>query len=299
MKAYRRDGWHSLSIKHPLNFKACVFSGQPLNFHSVHKINSDRAHACYVTIRGIIELEYGREGLVNALDYRYHGDYNAQSAKEEVIRRFGVEDDMQFIYDRINTDRYMKSAILKHVGMRVTQNEPWETTLCFLISQFNNIPRINQIVRTLISRFGEELDDGITSTRLFPTPYALSRVSLDELRSCGTGFRAKYIKNVAKACAEGADLNSVYSMSYDEGKAFLMELDGIGDKVADCILLMGYKKLVAFPIDVWVKKTMEKLYLGGRTTNIRAIHDFAERRWGDYAGYAQQYLFHDARLGGL
>lgn len=290
-----KKGWIPITTKFPVNMKASLESGQPLTFHSVYKTDNGIAHLSYVTEKGAIELQY-RDGVpVSALRFRYHGDYTASSAGDEISRRFGLEDDMPLIYKSISTDRHMRGAIEGLYGMRVTQNDPWETTLCFVISQFNNIKRIKGIVRTMVNRYGDEMDTGERSTRLFPSPEAVSRASVDELKACGAGFRARYIKNVARAVAEEVDLGSIQRMDYEEAKGLLMGMEGIGDKVADCILLMGYKKLDAFPIDVWIKRSMESLYFDGRKTSIKAIHEFADRNWGDYAGYAQQYLFHSAR----
>jgi len=290
--------WSTIRTRFPINMKASLDSGQPLTFHSVYTITNGTAHVSYVTGRGAIELEYKEGGPTSSFRYRYHGDYTPASARSEVVRRFGLEDDMPAIYSRIGTDRHMKGAIGRHYGLRVTHNEPWETTLCFVISQFNNVKRIKGIVRNLVNTYGDVMDTGDKSTRLFPSAETISNVSVKDLKKAGAGFRAKYIKSVATAVAGGVDLEGIHNMDYDEAKSMLMSMDGIGDKVADCILLMGYKKLGAFPIDVWVKRSMEKLYFDNKKTSIDAIHDFADEQWGDYAGYAQQYLFHNARLQG-
>lgn len=295
----KHDGWEEITTKFPVNMKASLDSGQPLAFHSVYNIDGSIAHVSYVTGRGAIELEYVEGAPSTVLHYKYHGDYTASSAKKEIMRRFGLGDNMAEVYKNISTDSHIKSAIERHYGLRVTHNEPWETTLCFVISQFNNIKRIKGIVRNLINAYGPEMDTGDRLTRLFPDAETLSKASIADLRTAGTGFRAKYIKNIASACAEGFDLDGVRSMDYGEAKSYLMDMDGVGDKVADCILLMGYKQWSAFPIDVWVKRSMEKLYFNSRKKSIEDIHEFADGRWGDYAGYAQQYLFHNARKAGL
>lgn len=291
----RKDGWKNLITRFPVNVKASVQSGQPLNFHSVYTLNGNVGHLNYVTPKGIIELEYLEGKPAREVRFKYHGNYNSTTAKQEVTRRFGLNDNMPLIYENINTDPQMEKAIKSLYGMRITHNEPWETTMCFVISQFNNIKRIKGIVRNLINKFGEDLDTGDKSTKLFPTPEALSSASIDQLKASGAGFRAKYIKAVATDVAENFDLGKINKMDYESGKNSLMSLNGVGDKVADCILLMGYKKLDAFPIDVWVKRSMEKIYFDGKKTSIKKIHAFASDKWGEHRGYAQQYLFHTAR----
>ena len=176
--------------------------------------------------------------------------------------------------------------------MRITKSEPWEATLCFVMSQFNNIKRIRHIISNLRSRFGEECGQ----LRTFPDPKSIAAASLPDIRACGTGFRDKYLKSVAEEFSSGFNPRRLYSMSYLDAKEELMQLNGIGDKVADCILLFGYNKFEAFPIDVWVKRVVEKAYFKGRKRNIRQIHDFSIERWGKYRGYAQQYLFHYGRI---
>lgn len=294
----KKEGWNPITTKFPINMRASLQSGQPLAFHSVYTIDKGIAHVSYVTGKGVMEIEYPEGRHTSALRYRYHGDYTATSARAEAERRFGVDDDMPRIYETINTDDHMASAINALHGMRVTQNEPWETTLCFVISQFNNIKRIKGIVRNIVNTYGDELETGDRVTRLFPSAETLSRASIEDLKRTGAGFRAKYIKGVATAVAEEIDLGKIHKMDYDEAKSLLMSMGGIGDKVADCILLMGYKKLDAFPIDVWVKRSMERLYFNNRKTSIKAIHDFADEQWGEYAGYAQQYLFQSERTTG-
>lgn len=281
------------------NLKASFESGQPLTFHADYAESEDAEALRYVTSRGIIEIESGKNHVNNVVKYRYCGDYSKTLARNEIVNRLALQDNMSEIYERINTDVFIDGSIKSHYGLRITQNEPWEAVLCFIISQFNNIKRIRGIVKKLIERFGEERRLGERTIKLFPTTEAISRAPVRELMACGTGFRAKYIKSVSEQCSGSVDLTEPYAMDYEEAKGLLMELDGIGDKVADCILLMGYKKLEAFPIDVWMKRTMEKLYFDSRKKKVESIHGFAEERWGAYAGYAQQYLFHNARLRGI
>ena len=295
MTALKDSGWNRIDTRFPINVKASLESGQPLSFHSTYNITNGIAKVCYVTQKGAIELSYKEGRLQDTVFFRHHGNYTKKTASEEITKRFGLEDDMEDIYKKISTDKHIKKAIDSHYGMRVTHNDPWETTLCFVISQFNNIKRIKGIVRNLINSYGAELESGNTLTRIFPEPEAIAEASVEDLAKAGAGFRAKYIKNVATAVSNNFDLDRIHGMDYQEGKEYLMEMEGIGDKVADCILLMGYKKLNAFPIDVWIKRSMEDLYMKNKKANISEIHSLADEKWGGYAGYAQQYLFHHAR----
>ena len=268
-----------------LNLKYTVESGQPLTFYSDFHSGRVEDKLSYPTSKGQINVKFNKRTKNMALSY--DGNYTSLSAKNEVRKRLGLRPDLPKIYDLINTDQFMAKAIAEFYGMRITENEPWEATLCFVISQFNNLKRIRHIISNLRNRFGE----GYEGPRKFPTPQSIATASLSDIRSCGTGFRDKYLKSVAEEFSSGFDPKRLYRMKYDDAKEELMRLDGIGDKVADCILLFGYNKLEAFPIDVWIKRVVEKAYFNGKKKSIRQIHDFSIERWGNYRGYAQQYLF--------
>ncbi len=284
------SGWHSITAEN-LSLGLSIGSGQPLAFHSDYSSDLGIERLTYSTSKGIIFLRK----KASRLSFSYSGDYNDAEAMKEIISRFGLEDDFGEICNRIDTDQFMHEALSKMNGLRVTLNDPWETTLCFLISQFNNIKRIRGITQKMVTKFGREAIIDGTSYKLFPMPEEIANATLAEIRSCGTGFRDKYIKSVAEECSNGMSLASLKDMGYSEAKEELMALDGIGDKVADCILLFGYKRFEAFPIDSWVKRIIENVYFKGRKKSINEIHAHAASKWGDLAGYAQQYLYWHGR----
>ena len=214
-------------------------------------------------------------------------------ARREIITRFRLKDGMEKIYKEITTDSFMREAIKKYKGMRVTLNDPWEATLCFIISQYNNVKRIRKITTKILDRFGSDItnSDGRVVAKSFPGCADIAKASIKELAECGAGFRSRYIKESAEYCTNNIDLRKLGNHDYQTLKGELMEMRGVGDKVADCIALMGYGKLEAFPIDVWVKRTMERIYFKGRGTSIRKLHEFAEEKFGQFGGYAQEYIF--------
>ncbi len=270
-----------------------VESAQPLTFFGDER--NDRKGITYAYKNSVIEV--AQNG--GSVEYRAYGPLDADTLRKEVRARFGLDDNMRAIYRSIGTDAFMKSAIKKYRGMRITRNDPWETTLCFVISQFNNVKRIRGIVQRLIAAYGEEhvfsAGDVKLTFRSFPTAEEISKRSVSDLMSHGAGFRAKYIKSVAREWSSENAFGKLGKKEYAKAKEELMVLDGVGDKVADCILLFGYGKLEAFPIDTWIQRIVERTYFNGRKQNVKRIHEFAEERWGAYAGYAQQYLFHFAR----
>jgi len=176
--------------------------------------------------------------------------------------------------------------------MRILNQELWETVASFILSQNNNVSRIRGIIRRLSERFGEQLTLAHYVDYSFPSPEALATTTEDELLACGVGYRAGYLRDAATAVVSGElALTAVKEMSYPEAKRELMRRKGIGEKVADCICLFSLGHLTALPIDVWIKRIFETLYLRRRAT-YHEIRAFAHAYFGDHVGYAQQYLFH-------
>jgi N-glycosylase/DNA lyase len=216
----------------------------------------------------------------------------APNSMERAVERFRLDESLSSVYKKINTDRFMGAAIAKYNGMRLTRNDPWETTICFITSQYSNLKRIRQNVRSLMDTFGTRSVDG---SMRFPTSEELMRATEKQLLGLGFGYRAPYLMHAAEYCTNNMDLKRLGRKEYGLLKESLMEINGVGDKVADCIALMGYGRLEAFPIDVWVKRTMEKVYFKGKVQKMDKIHEFASDQWGRHRGYAQQYLFHKSR----
>ncbi len=197
----------------------------------------------------------------------------------------------------ISDDILSKTIPVCH-GMRILKQDEWETIISFIISANNNIGRIKKIIEAISKLCGEKKICGDRVYYAFPTPQALSKISVDELYKCGCGYRAPYIKNTSTAIANGFDIKCVYEMGYDEGKNYLCQLMGVGPKVADCILLFAYNKFEAFPVDTWVKKILKELYNFEPKNNREAVA-FAHKNFGSFAGIAQQYLFHYVRTTGI
>lgn len=186
---------------------------------------------------------------------------------------FDSETDYNAIIEQFSVDETLKKASESNRGLRILRQEPFETLISFIISQNNNIPRIRGIIERLCGEFGE--NGG------FPTAERLAGLDETALAPLRAGFRARYILDAAKRTASGEiDLSSIYGMEYDEGKALLKRIVGVGDKVADCVLLFAYHKTEAFPTDVWIKRIVAEYYKGGLPECM-----------GQYKGIAQQYLF--------
>ena len=219
--------------------------------------------------------------------------YNSTEEEFEGIWRRYLDLDTDYIaidkdiLSRSESDA-LKNAVSFGHGIRILRQEPWETVCSFIISQNNNIPRIKKIVRALCERAGDRIDGSDEFS--FPPPTSVSRLGVDGLFELKTGFRAKYIYDAASrvACGE-ISLDGIMDMPSVLGADELCKIKGVGPKVAACALLFGFGKYDAFPVDVWIKKAIEKYFPG----------EFDPSRLGPYAGVAQQYLFYYERyLGG-
>jgi len=271
------------------NLKHTFESAQPLTFYGDYY--EDKVLLEYTYKNSIIGIKSTENNKLNAY-WILKNNNEKLKLNDEVIRRFRLFEDLDYIYKKINTDSNIDIAIKKYNGMRLTINDPWETTLVFIISQFNNVKRIRGIIKNIINRYGEKIDEKHKS---FPTLENMSTATKEDLKNCGTGFRAEYIINAVDYFINNVDLNKLNPNNYEELHEIFTEIKGIGDKVADCIILMGYGNLRAFPIDVWVKRQLERLYFKGEKQKVSKLQDFAWEQWGDYRGYAQQYLFHSGR----
>lgn len=209
---------------------------------------------------------------------------------------FDFSTDYSKIKEKLESDPILKTAIPYGYGIRILKQELWETVVSFIISASNNIPRIKKIVESLCENFGEKFEYEGESFYSFPDYHTISKLSIDELSPIRAGFRDKYIKAAAEKFASGEISKEAFdNLDTKEAKKLLMSIYGIGSKVSDCILFFGLSRTDSFPVDVWVKRIMQKLYLDDKETNNSDIEKFAIRRFGEYAGFAQQYLFFYAR----
>ncbi len=170
-------------------------------------------------------------------------------------------------------------------GIRLLRQEPFEALISFILSQNNNIKRITGIVQRLCEHFGEPIEGG-DSLYAFPTAERLAALSPDDLSPIRAGFRHRYVIDAAQKVADGAvELEALRDLPYEQAKTELMRITGVGVKVADCVLLYGLHRLDGFPLDVWMKRAMSALFPGVTPADF-----------GSYAGIAQQYIFHYARM---
>lgn len=194
-------------------------------------------------------------------------------------------------------DSVLRTAIDSGQGIRLLQQDKWETLLSFIISQNNHIPRIKKCIESLCQNFGEKAGSyGGRDYYAFPLPETLASLEPEDLAVCRLGYRAKYlIKTAGQVAEDGLDkLEAAGNPDITSQQAFeyVSRFTGVGPKVANCILLFSMGKYDRFPIDVWVKKVMEQLY---GIEHPKDMQEFAEKNFGPYSGFAQQYLFYHIR----
>ncbi len=208
--------------------------------------------------------------------------------KDFVIDFFSLNVQLPKILKEINKDKYIGKAISSYRGLRLIKQEPWECLISFMCSSASNIPRIKSKLNTLSKYFGKKLLlDGVQSSS-FPLPGKIN--DFRKIRDAKTGFRAKYIFDVNNTIGT-IHLSSLRNKPYNHAKDELKKINGIGDKVADCIMLFSLGFNQAFPVDTWIKKVMQLYYFNNNTVSNDRIREFGMGYFGKYAGYAQQYLY--------
>jgi len=205
----------------------------------------------------------------------------------EIWRKyFDLDRDYYKIRQQLCIDDFMKNATTFGAGIRLLRQDKWEALCSFIISQNNNIPRIKKIINTLCEKFGDAVEFEGECLYTFPSAERVAGLSVECLNILRCGYRAEYIIGAAKAVTGGKiDLDALVKSPPDETRSALKNLHGIGDKVADCVMLFGFQMLDTFPRDVWMKRAVERYYGS----------DFDHKIFSPYAGIAQQYIFYYIR----
>ncbi len=218
---------------------------------------------------------------------------------EEIIKNyFDLNRDYSKIKEKLsNIDENVNLSIKYGEGIRILNQDLWETIISFIISANNNIPRIKGIIERLSKKYGKEIKWNNKLYYLFPRPNELKMVSTQEYRELGLGFRDIRLYETTKMILEKEIvLEDLYNLNTLEAREKLLSLSGVGPKVADCILLFSdLKRFDVFPIDVWVRRVMNELYIKNpdeTKVNKKEIAKIAKEKFGDLEGLAQQYLFY-------
>jgi N-glycosylase/DNA lyase len=199
---------------------------------------------------------------------------------------FDLDRDYRTLRSNVCIDDYMKKASDYGAGIRILNQDRWEILCSFIISQCNNIPRIKKIVETMCRLFGDPVELNGETFYSFPSAEKIASLSEEDLAPLRSGYRAPYILGAAQKVADGSlDLEALSGETIETARKTLKSLNGIGDKVANCVILFSLRIPNAFPIDVWMKKAIAEHYPDGLDPTV----------FGDNAGLAQQYMFYYQR----
>jgi len=276
----------NLAIPHPFDLTATLESGQ------AHRWHREGRWYCGVVYGNMLKVRQNHMGIEV---------FSAPAEPEELIplltSYFRLDDNLDVVYQTINRDPLIADMIDRYAGLRLLRQEPWECLVAFICSATSNIPRIGANMEAIADTYGQRITLQCHSRFSFPSADRLAEAGEQALRDIRLGFRAKYLAYAAREVAEGnLDLEKLRSLSYWDAKTCLMDIPGIGAKIADCVLAFSLDKMEAFPIDRWVNRAMQEWYLNGRKMSYEQVVRWAQSYFGPYAGYAQQYLFHGRRL---
>lgn len=284
------NGWLKIAFSGDFSTARTAFCGQCFRFSPLQGEFPPPPSGCGAAVFGIAQ---GR-AVAFADDGTYLYVYASAEDFQNIWRHYlSLDEDYTEANEKIlqalsGAGRaHMHAALNAARGIRILHQEPWETLCSFIISQNNNIPRIRKIIEALCREYGEKVPGGWA----FPTPQALADAGRDAIFALGAGFRADYIWEAASKIAEGAFSPSRVQAAetYEEARQLLCSLRGVGPKVSACVLLFGFGRTEAFPIDVWMQKVIDRRFAGKLDPAV----------FGNWAGLAQQYLFYYERYAAL
>jgi N-glycosylase/DNA lyase len=222
----------------------------------------------------------------------------APPVRKLVARYFALDHPLAEICGSFPKDRVMDAARGFCRGLRIIRQPKWECLATFICSSMKQVAHIRQISLALRKRFGQQrrIDGQLVYT--FASPHRLAQGSEKELLECKLGYRAKNLRSTARLVSSGeADLEAWSALPDADLRKQLCTLPGVGPKVANCVMLFAYERLRAFPIDVWIERVLKEHYFSRRRKmSAQRLRQFSETYFGEHGGYAQQYLFHHARM---
>lgn len=223
-----------------------------------------------------------------------------ENLKEVIEHYFDFKTDYSSLESNIaKIDINIAKSLEFSSGIHILNQPLFETIISYIISANNNIKRISRSVNDISKKFGKQVEFEGEKYYLFPTLEEIKSVTMDDLLNVGTGFRARYIKHDIEYFVSNPEfLDKLVTMDTQQASDALSSLMGVGPKVADCILLFSLNKGEVFPVDVWVKRIMEKIYFK-ENTSLKEIRKYANENFGQYAGIVQQHLFHNVREGNI
>ncbi|HJJ23499.1 MAG TPA: DNA repair protein [Nitrosopumilus sp.] len=242
---------------------------------------------CWDGVNGQDVLRVDKNGIINSY----------QNLNTDFFRE---NDNLDKIIKSISKDKTVKIAVKKYQGLRILRQDPFQCLISFIVSSNSNIQKIKYSLENISKKFGIKIKLQNQEFFLFPNPEKLAKASINEIKNCGVGYRAKFIKEAAKmTLLKKIDFEYLKKCNYQDAKEEICKVPGVGNKVADCIMLFSLNKLEAFPLDRWMIRILEKYYSEKFQIKTKTItekqynilHEKIVNHFGPYAGYAQQFLF--------
>ena len=279
---------------------------QQYELNNIPSFNSKHIFECGQCFRWDEESDGSYTGIVgkNVINVKQvenrviFSSYGADNLEKLVINYFDLTRNYEEIKDKLSKiDEHLARSIEYGSGIRILNQDLWETIISFIISANNNIPRIKGIINRISKNYGEKIEWNGKEYYTFPTVEELSKARVEELRALGLGFRdVRVYETTRKILEKQVDLEELHKeKDTQKVRDILLTLDGVGPKVADCILLFStLKRFDVFPIDVWVRRVMNELYIKNEDetkVSKKEIEKLAKEKYGNLEGIAQQYLF--------
>jgi len=293
-------------IKSPIDLELTQISGQTSQPPWKHVDNSYSDLLCIDGEPSIFNVRQIDENI----DFTYTGNVSEKTAIENVKEIYDLDFDLAKFYKYLNSYDELKDMSKFCKGLRLFRaKDPFECIISSICSANNSIKRWTKSIDDMKLKWGRNFNNYYS----FPNPNNFKKLYLDDdeeflkegniknnnLKSCGVGYRAPYMRKASEIFTLEIDLSDIYKMSYDEAFETILKVPGVGPKVADCILLYGFGFRQAFPSDVWIKRIVSYLYFDGKDIKVEKVREFGMDEFGDYAGYVQLYMFHYARMSGL
>ena len=275
-----------LTHNEPLNLRSTLLSGQAFRWRE------EEGWFKGIISGNVIWVREGKHGIEFS-----GGPDNSDTLVKLLSNYFSFHTNIESIYQDLSFDIRISKAINKHRGMRLLRQDPWECLVSFICSSASNIPRITKNIESICQAFGQGIEINGELRHKFPTPTKLAQCHPSEFRELGLGYRAEYLSSTARMISSGqVNLISLRNSSYEEALNILTTLTGVGDKVANCVLLFSLDKPEAFPVDTWIYKAIQKWYMPSKPKIPRTkLRPWAMDYFGKNAGWANHYLFHDLR----
>lgn len=287
----------TLSLEQPYSLAETLYSGQAFRWSSVQCLDGQFIYEGIIHGRRISMRQEKNKIVVTA--YPTPGNPIDESDLGDLIRSYlRIDDDLEGFYKRSASDKYLHSSINTYKGLHLLRQEPWECLVAFICSANNNIPRIRLLMDRISTTCGPVFTDVKGPYNAFPDPESIALLGETGLRDLGLGFRAKYVDHAANiVSSQEVDLENLRGSPYLEIYESLISIRGVGDKVANCVMLFSLDQDNSFPVDVWIRRVLREKYVPqDEIVRDVGLREWAQEKFGMDSGYVNQYLFQKRRL---